>query len=59
MMPKVITKESFSVIGIELKTTTRDGKNLVEIPRFWDQALQQWQIDNIPNRKFPGTVLGV
>ncbi len=56
---KIITKESFPIIGIKLKTTTHDGKNFVEIPRFWDKVLQQGLIDNIPNKKYPATVLGV
>lgn len=59
MEPKIITKESFPVIGIELKTTTRDGKNFVEIPRFWEEVLQQGSIDNIPYRKDSGIVLGI
>jgi len=59
MKQKVITKESFPIIGIELKTTTHDGKNFVEIPQFWEKVMQQGQIDNIPNKKYPGTVLGI
>lgn len=59
MEHKIITKESFPIIGIELKTTSRDGKNFVEIPQFWEKVLQRGQIDNIPNKKHPGTVLGI
>jgi AraC family transcriptional regulator len=59
MAHRIIKKESFSIIGIELKTTTRDGKNYFEIPQFWQKVLQQRQIDNIPNKKHPSTVLGI
>jgi len=59
MEHKILTKESFPIIGIELKTTTQNGKNLVEIPQFWDKVLQRRQIDNIPNKKYQRTVLGI
>ena len=57
MEPKIISKKAFSIIGIELKTTTRDGKNFIKIPQFWKQVIQKKQIENIPNKKQPGTVL--
>ena len=59
MEPKIISKKAFSVIGIELKTTTREGKNFVEIPQFWQQVIQKKQIKNIPNKKQPDRVLGI
>ena len=59
MEPKIISKKAFPVIGIELKTTTREGKNFVEIPLFWQQVIQKKQIKNIPNKKQPDTVLGI
>ena len=55
----IISKESFPIIGVELKTTTHDGRNLVEIPRFWQKVIKEGQIDKIPNKKFKGTVLGI
>lgn len=59
MEPKIISKKAFPVIGIELKTTTREGKNFIEIPQFWQQVIQNEQIKNIPNKKKPDTVLGI
>ena len=59
MEPKIISKKAFPVIGIELKTTTREGKNFIEIPQFWQQVIQKEQIKNIPNKKQPETVLGI
>ena len=51
--------ESFPIIGIELKTTTRDGRNFSEIPQFWEKVLDKGQIDKIPDRKSPDAVLGI
>jgi AraC family transcriptional regulator len=59
MEPKIISKKAFLVIGIELKTTTSEGKNFIEMPQFWQQVIQKRQIKNIPNKKQPDTVLGI
>ncbi len=59
MEPTIKAKASFSIIGIELKTTTRDGLNFIEIPRFWQTVLKKGQIANIPDRKSPETILGI
>ena len=56
---EIVTKESFSIIGIELKTTANEGRNFIEIPRFWDKVLSQGQVDDIPAKKYPGTHLGI
>jgi AraC family transcriptional regulator len=56
---EIVSKESFPVIGVELKTTTQDGKNFVEIPQFWGKVLEAGQLDRIPDRKSHGTVLGI
>ena len=55
----IISKESFHIIGVELKTTTQDGKNFVEIPQFWEKVLEEGQIEKIPDKKFQDTVLGI
>ena len=55
----IISKHSFHIIGVELKTTTHDGKNFVEIPQFWDKVLEEGQIEKIPDKKFQDTVLGI
>jgi AraC family transcriptional regulator len=59
MEPTIVRKDAFSVIGLELKTTTHDGKNLNEIPSFWAQVLAAGQIDRIPDKKLADTVLGI
>ncbi len=56
---EIVTKESFSIIGIELKTTANEGRNFIEISRFWDKVLSQGQVDDIPDKKYPGTLLGI
>ena len=55
----IISKRSFPVIGVELKTTTHDGMNYVEITQFWEKVLKEGQIDNIPDKKLKNTVLGI
>lgn len=55
----IVSKESFPIIGVELKTTIHHGRNFVEIPRFWEKVLAEGRIDNIPNKKSQSTLLGV
>ena len=55
----IISKKSFPVIGVELKTTTHDGRNYVEIPQFWEKVINEGQLDNIPDKKLKNTVLGI
>ncbi|MGD9310629.1 MAG: GyrI-like domain-containing protein [Desulfosarcina sp.] len=59
MEPKIIYKEAFTIIGIELKTTTSDGRNFLEIPQFWEKVIREGLIDKIPDRKFEQTLLGI
>lgn len=59
MKHTIISKESFPIIGIELKTTTHAGKNFVEIPQFWEKIIRENKIDKIPDKKFRDTVLGI
>ena len=55
----ITSKESFHIIGVELKTTSHDGKNLAEIPQFWEKALEEGQLERIPDKKHKDTVLGI
>jgi AraC family transcriptional regulator len=59
MEPTITSKEAFPVIGVELKTTTKDGRNFVEIPQFWGRVIQKGLIDKIPDRKSERTLLGI
>ncbi|PFN09170.1 AraC family transcriptional regulator [Bacillus cereus] len=48
---RIETKPAFYVAGYEMKTTSKEGKNLTDIPAFWDRYLQNNLADRIPNRK--------
>ncbi|MBD0381372.1 AraC family transcriptional regulator [Paenibacillus sedimenti] len=50
----IVRKPAYKVIGYELKTTTKDGKNSQEIPAFWSQYLQENKGCAIPNRVHAG-----
>ncbi|ARC84301.1 helix-turn-helix domain protein [Clostridium argentinense CDC 2741] len=41
MQPKFIVKPAFKLAGYELKTTSNDGKNNTEIPKFWDRYFEE------------------
>lgn len=56
---KIVSKDSFSIIGVELITTLSDEKDFGEIPKFWEKVMSDGLIDTIPNKKFPDTILGV
>ncbi|WP_255298470.1 AraC family transcriptional regulator [Brevibacillus dissolubilis] len=57
--PTIIVKPAFSVIGYELRTTTEDGKNRIEIPAFWQHYLQNDLGQTIPNKTHPAQELGI
>ncbi|WP_062237672.1 AraC family transcriptional regulator [Fictibacillus sp. FJAT-27399] len=60
MQPKIYMKPEFNVIGYELKTTSEDGKNLKEIPVFWQTYLQNNKMrEAIPNKMDPSVELGI
>lgn len=46
---KIVEKDGFDVLGYELRTTTRDKKNLVEIPEFWSELFESGKLEEIPN----------
>ncbi|MDN4526076.1 GyrI-like domain-containing protein [Fictibacillus fluitans] len=60
MQPKIMVKPAFTVLGYELKTTSGEGKNLKEIPVFWQDYLKNPQMRKaIPNKKDPSVELGI
>ncbi|WP_425590574.1 AraC family transcriptional regulator [Fictibacillus enclensis] len=60
MQPKIMVKPAFSVLGYELKTTSEDGRNLKDIPLFWQDYLRDPQMRKaIPNKKHPSVELGI
>ncbi|MEH7459123.1 AraC family transcriptional regulator [Bacillus pseudomycoides] len=48
---RIEKKPAFLVAGYEMKTTSKEGENLKDIPAFWDHYLQKNLADHIPNRK--------
>jgi AraC family transcriptional regulator len=59
MEPKIINKKSFPVIGMQIQTTSQDGKNFQEIPQFWKQITEDNLFERIPPQKHPGSYLGI
>ncbi|MGG3519684.1 AraC family transcriptional regulator [Bacillus pseudomycoides] len=48
---RIEKKPAFHVAGYEMKTSSKEGKNLKDIPAFWDRYLQNNLASNITNRK--------
>ncbi|PFE05097.1 AraC family transcriptional regulator [Bacillus cereus] len=48
---RIEKKPAFHVAGYEMKTSNKEGKNLKDIPVFWDRYLQNNLASNITNRK--------
>ncbi|HIJ64784.1 MAG TPA: AraC family transcriptional regulator [Candidatus Hydrogenedentes bacterium] len=59
MEPKIVNRDAFKVIGVELRTTICNGENVQAIPEFWDQFAQDGADRRIPNRVNHNALLGV
>lgn len=59
MEPKFVKKDSFDVIGFEIKTTLKDNQNTKDIPEFWCKIMAGNLVDKIPNRKDEKESLGI
>jgi AraC family transcriptional regulator len=46
---RIENKEAFAVYGIEGIFTTDDGRNLKDIPMFWDECMKDGRFDNLKN----------
>ncbi|OCT14564.1 AraC family transcriptional regulator [Paenibacillus pectinilyticus] len=44
------TKPGFKLIGYELRTSSKEGRNLQDIPVFWQKYLKEGMGKRIPNR---------
>lgn len=44
---QIMEKESFSIMGVEKKVSTRDGENFRVIPGFWQEVTQDGTCDNL------------
>lgn len=59
MEPNIVSKQSFPVIGMQIQTTSQDGKNFQDIPQFWQKATEENLIERIPHKKLPGSYMGI
>lgn len=59
MEPKLVTKPAFHIIGYELKTKNEDGQNNKDIPKFWQQYMQNQLGSKIPNPVYKNVELGM
>ncbi|MEI5907476.1 AraC family transcriptional regulator [Bacillus spongiae] len=56
---KVVEKEAFKVIGKSKRISSVDGRNLKEIPMFWDEVVSEGVIDRICNVAGTDDTVGV
>jgi len=57
--PEIIAKETFNVIGLEIKTSLVDGQFMTDVSNLIEEALSSLVLDEIPNRVHPEEVLGI
>jgi AraC family transcriptional regulator len=56
---RIETKQAFSLSGLELRTTTRDGANSQEITAFWDRCFQDGNFATLASLVPAGSPVGV
>lgn len=56
---QIMEKESFSILGVEKKVSTRDGENFRVIPGFWQEVTQDGTCDKLGEMAGPLGLLGV
>jgi AraC family transcriptional regulator len=56
---RIETKPSFSLTGLPLRTTTRDGANSHEITAFWDRCFQDGSFASLASLVPVGSAIGV
>lgn len=52
MKPKMVRKESIKICGFALKTTTKDGENYREIPKFWQAYMEDGRCEKLHGESF-------
>ncbi len=58
MEPEIITRSAFTIMGIELKTSRKDGIAFKEIPDFWKKANKEDVYNRVPNKSEPEVCYG-
>jgi AraC family transcriptional regulator len=52
MEPKMVKKDAVKIAGFAIKTTTKDGANLKEIPKFWQDYLADGRCKKLHDEPF-------
>ena len=52
MEPKMVKKESVKLAGFAVKTTSKDGKNNIEIPKFWQEYMNDGRCKKLHEEPF-------
>lgn len=47
MEPRIVIKETTKLVGVSIDTTTQDGKNLTDIPTFWQNYLHDGTMERL------------
>lgn len=56
---KIVDKESFTVVGKQTKITMVDGQNFIQVPKFWDDCMNDGSYEWIRSKAGKLGVLGV
>ncbi len=56
---RIETKPAFSLTGMTIRTTTRDGQAFQEIPALWQRCLHDGSFDTLRALIPPGSTIGV
>jgi AraC family transcriptional regulator len=59
MTPSLVTKSAFKLIGYAVETNANEGKNLTDIPAFWQRYMRERWGENVPNKLRPDVEMGV
>ena len=57
MAHRIVAHEGIKIIGVELKTTMKDGPQ--DIPIFWAKHFDEQTLDKIPNKVDPAVSYGI
>jgi len=56
---RIVDKEAFAVIGKTVRTTCGDGKNFLEIPKFWEKCAADGTLARLSAIGNGGNLLGI
>jgi AraC family transcriptional regulator len=56
---RIVEKEAFTVIGKSMKVSCREEEHMRQIPRFWEECLQNGTTDKLVSISTDGNLLGI